>query len=48
MSFYGFNHTYGIGARNNNGRKIGTVVTFERRQDRDAWANASNKWDSDP
>jgi len=39
-TFYAFRHAYNIYVRNKNGRRIGTVLTFPSRKDRDAWADA--------
>lgn len=38
--FYGYRNDYGIGTRNADGERLGTLHVFSSRRERDAWVEA--------
>lgn len=47
MAYWGFENTYGIGTTDNDGNRIGALVRFDSRTDRNELINRESKW-NDP
>lgn len=44
MAYWGFENTYGIGTTDNEGNRIGALVRFDRRADRNECIARDGKW----
>lgn len=43
MFFYAFEHTYGVNTRDTNGNRIGCVLAFSNKRNRDKFINENEK-----